>query len=122
MTGPYEPIPIKLRRRTPEERDQYNALKIVKLQSDLAAAQRRVTELEATIAEFDDPSNRVVPYWMWHGLLSIVINHDCEIDDDGCENTGDCITEWCIPCAARAFWSELHKSKPAPTPGEGGGE
>lgn len=133
------------------DQELYLKQRISELQSDLAAAQKRVAELEVSLREAQqagtpysierdrmnalilrvaelegeliearDPTNRVVPYWMLHGLLSIVINRDCEIDDDGCENTGDCITEWCIPCAARAFWSELHKSKPAPTPGEDG--
>ena len=51
----------------------------------------------------DDDSGR--PYWMWHAMLREYAKRDCEVE--GCESSSLCITEWCLPCAARAFlWTK----------------
>jgi hypothetical protein len=52
------------------------------------------------------------PYWMWHAMLNELAQQGCEfIDEYGggeeCPSRGDCITEWCLPCAARAFEAAL---------------
>lgn len=47
----------------------------------------------------DDDSGR--PYWMWHAMLSALAERACDLE--GCESADLCITEWCLPCAARAF-------------------
>jgi len=51
------------------------------------------------------------PYWMWRAMLEDFAETACEYRDYEydppkgmeCHNTSKCITEWCIPCAARVF-------------------
>lgn len=62
----------------------------------------RVKELEAIVE-----NNR--PYWLWRAMLEECKFHDCMGTPDGeeCEESDACITEWCVPCAARKFLADL---------------
>lgn len=48
------------------------------------------------------------PYWLWRAMLEWNASHKCQryiddVDPTPCDQTGDCITEYCVPCAARVF-------------------
>jgi len=46
-------------------------------------------------------------------LLSECLPLECKqvkAGDDECQHTGGCITEWCTPCAARAFRKGIKES------------
>ena len=47
-----------------------------------------------------DATNNERPYWLWHAMLERLAALPCEQDGD-CESL--CVTEQCLPCAARAF-------------------
>lgn len=51
------------------------------------------------------------PYWLCYGMAQylVEIGEPCERAATGgelCHNTSDCITEWCAPCAAKAWLDE----------------
>ncbi len=55
------------------------------------------------------------PYWLWRALLESKAERRCVRVEGGadcvCSETGDCITEWCIVCAAQAFLSAILKKE-----------
>lgn len=60
------------------------------------------------------------PYWLCYGMAQYLteIAEPCERAATGgelCANTDDCITEWCAPCAAKAWLQqEQVRSRPLP--------
>jgi len=66
---------------------------MLKERDDLAKKDARIAELEEQR-----------PYWMWRAMLGSFMGMPCEMgDDQDCDQTTRCITEWCTPCAARVF-------------------
>ncbi len=59
-------------------------------------------ELKKKLEEVDDKR----PYWLWHGMIEYMSGRDCDGrhgSDIDCDQTSDCITEWCVICAAKKF-------------------
>lgn len=65
----------------------------------------RIAELEAKLAE----ANEQRPYWLFRAMLESCQFHDCFGTTDGyeCEESSECITEWCVSCSARKFLGEI---------------
>ena len=61
-----------------------------------------------------------LPYWQFHAMADALKELPCEVSESyPCSSSGDCITEWCNPCAAKAwFASHAHNVQPNK---EGGG-
>jgi hypothetical protein len=64
------------------------------------------------------------PYWLCRGMAEYIIeiyDETCEraaVGGELCHNTSDCITEWCVPCAAKAWLKEqIRLEKPLPPNG-----
>lgn len=57
------------------------------------------------------------PYWLLRALAEHVAAQDfqCNRQPCSCDQSSDCITEWCVHCAARA-WLEGEKLKERPLP------
>jgi len=58
------------------------------------------------------------PYWLCYGMAGYFEDVPCERamqGGDECHNSADCITEWCVPCAAKA-WLQEQKRLSAPLP------
>lgn len=55
------------------------------------------------------------PYWLLRSLAQYVsdLNIACEREPCSCDQSSLCITEWCEPCAAKA-WLENEKTKEKP--------
>ncbi len=69
-------------------------------------AEARVGTLEAKLAAMEDEG----PYWLWRAMLTECEPLRCKQEaagGDECQYTGGCITEWCTPCAARAFLASI---------------
>ena len=55
-----------------------------------------------------DPTDSA-PYWLCYGMAEWLGKCGLECERRGdipCPQTSDCITEWCIPCAAKAWLDE----------------
>jgi hypothetical protein len=64
------------------------------------------------------------PYWLCRGMAQYIVeiyDETCEraaVGGELCHNTSDCITEWCVPCAAKAWLEEqIRLEKPLPPNG-----
>lgn len=57
------------------------------------------------------------PYWLCYALAQYVcdLNIACEREPCSCDQSSLCITEWCEPCAAKA-WLQEQKRLSAPLP------
>lgn len=58
-----------------------------------------------------DKHEECAPYWLCYGMALYLkeIGEGCERQATGgeeCHNTSDCITEWCAPCAGKAWLSQ----------------
>jgi len=84
--------------------------------ADAVQDERMAKEQEkAAKAEADEESR---PYWLWRAMLEECARHGCHRPaDDRCEGSGLCITEWCVPCAAKAFLAR-EKAGEEPPPAE----
>lgn len=56
------------------------------------------------------------PYWMWTAMLEYIYHNGGHCDGrfgpaKSCGDSGNCITEWCVPCDAAAFRRE-YRHKP----------
>lgn len=50
----------------------------------------------------------ITPYWLLYSLAWDAKDRQCECDPQHtCQQTDLCVTEYCVPCAARA-WLEQH--------------
>ena len=59
----------------------------------------------------------VAPYWLCWAMAEKLEHVECEREDDECRNSPDCITEWCAPCAGRAWLNgEREKMRPKSIP------
>lgn len=62
---------------------------------------------------FMHQERRKRPYWLWRAMLEYCAEQPCRrhivepIHDENCSGSGDCITEWCVACAARTFLAEI---------------
>jgi hypothetical protein len=56
------------------------------------------------------------PYWLCYSIANYIKREPCQRKGDTeCKHTGDCLTEWCAPCAAKAWMKErrrLARQKP----------
>jgi hypothetical protein len=53
------------------------------------------------------------PYWLWRAMLEEMKCHEWVGTTEGfeCEDSGQCITEWCAFCAARRFLREIEEQE-----------
>lgn len=59
-----------------------------------------------------------LPFWQFHSMASRLASMPCEHKSySQCSETDLCITEWCEPCAAKA-WMRQHEQACTPTPAE----
>lgn len=60
-----------------------------------------LSEISQGFAHVDDKR----PYWMWQAMIEHIsaVAKGCERGAPRCADSGDCITEWCVPCAAQAY-------------------
>lgn len=50
------------------------------------------------------------PYWLCRGLAADAEHQDCANGTDtSCDQTSLCITEYCMPCAAKAWMNDQRK-------------
>ena len=78
----------------------------------------------ACSAAFSEPTktdhSECAPYWLCRSMAQylVEVGEPCErvmSGGDTCVNSSDCITEWCAPCAAKA-WLDEQKRLEAPMP------
>lgn len=54
-------------------------------------------------------------YWLLRTLANFMVNHHHECDrEPSCDQSGDCITEWCEQCAAKAWLRDVKAREQAP--------
>lgn len=102
-----------------EDRAGYRKSVTNKMQepSTLASA----TGSAATPEQPERDENDCAPYWLCRGMAEYIVElygETCKRSATGgelCHNTADCITEWCVPCAAKA-WLEEQKRLEKPLP------
>jgi len=67
-----------------------------------------------------DDGTDCAPYWLCRGMAQMIVAEGRPCQRCGfitCKNTDDCITEWCLPCAAKA-WLEGEQAKERPHPND----
>ena len=95
------------------------------LQKCLADVVRSVLEIrdlldpDGNLSVKDAAKKLESEYWLSRGMAEYIVEiygETCERSATGgelCHNTADCITEWCVPCAASA-WLKQQKMLEAP--------
>lgn len=79
-----------------ENRDDERA----RLEGQSDSLHEEIAELKRQLAEADEER----PFWLLHALLDFAALHPCaRSEEHPCAQTDDCVTEWCAPCAARAW-------------------
>lgn len=44
------------------------------------------------------------PWWLWNAMIEHLRKQDCLVNEScECSESGECITEWCVVCAAKSW-------------------
>jgi hypothetical protein len=85
---------------------------------------KHTTPSAASSKEPERDESDCAPYWLCRGMAQYIVeiyDETCEraaVGGELCHNTSDCITEWCVPCAAKAWLEEqIRLEKPLPPNG-----
>ena len=134
VTGPrFDDAVIAFSFVPPEDMEELGQCWVIHIPDDIRevsiveanAIKDRLTQhdqLTARIAELEE-ENEDRPYWMWRAMLEEFGEMDCRCDGpDQCSTQGLCVTEYCLPCAAKCFLRKIREAEsPRSEAAKGGG-
>jgi hypothetical protein len=114
LNGQQALAPVSVLGGTIQESHPMTGLTMAEINEANAGLTAENDELHKKVAAYDDGD--CAPYWLCRAMAEAIV--DCKLDCERaatggelCHNTDDCITEWCVPCAAKAWLEEQQRQE-----------